>query len=61
MSKSNNKQNTPEPTALEIQYAKVLNPKAFIDSTKEEFMKQMEGKLPFDRELAWNWVKANRK
>ena len=50
-----------EPTAAEIEYAKIINPKAFIDKTKDEFMTEMEGKLPFDRSLAWEWVKANRK
>jgi len=55
------KQVKKEPTAAEIEYAKVINPKAFADKTKDEFMNEMEGKLPFDRGLAWEWVKANRK
>jgi len=55
------KKQVKEPTALEFEYAKRINPKAYADKTKEDFMKEMEGKLPFDRDQAWNWVKANRK
>jgi len=55
------KQVKKEPTAAEIEYSKRINPKAYADKTKEDFMKEMEGKLPFDRDQAWLWVKANRK
>ena len=46
--------------SLEEKFIKVLNPKAFIDVSKEDFIKQYKGKLPFDLVAAWNWIKANR-
>jgi hypothetical protein len=49
-----------EPTALELQYAKVLNPKAFVDVKKAEFKEQFKGRLPFDLNLAWVWITKNR-
>lgn len=42
-------------------YGAVINPKAYAEHSKEDFMKETEGKLPFDRTQAWDWVKANRK
>ena len=45
----------------EAKYGAVINPKAYNGYTKDEFMKETKGKLPFDRSLAWKWVKSNCK
>jgi len=46
--------------SLEEKYIKVFNPKAFLDVRKEDFISHYKGKLPFDLNGAWNWIKANR-
>ena len=46
--------------SLESKYERILNPKAFIGVNKEDFKKQYRGKLPFDLNAAWDWIKANR-
>ncbi len=45
----------------DAKYGAVINPKSYVDHKKEDFMDETKGKLPFDREKAWEWVKANRK
>ena len=50
-----------EPTALELQYAKVISPKNFKEWNKTDFKKEFKGKLPFDLNKAWDWIVANRK
>ncbi len=46
--------------SLDEKYIKVLNPKAFIDVSKEDFKAEYRGKLAFDLNDAWNWIKSNR-
>ncbi len=46
--------------SLESKYGKILNAKAFVGVNKEDFKKQYRGKLPFDLDAAWDWIKANR-
>ena len=52
---------TEQQKAMEdAKYGKILNPKAFVGVTKDEFIKQHKGKLPFDLNGAWEWIKDNR-
>jgi hypothetical protein len=45
----------------ELEFAKLINPKAWKDSNKTEFKKQYKGKLPYDLETVWKWIDKNRK
>jgi hypothetical protein len=47
-------------TKNELQFEKYLNPKAFVNVTKAEFMETYKGKLPFDVSQAWNWIVKNK-
>ena len=52
---------TAEQKAMEnAKYGKVLNPAAFVGVTKDDFKTQFKGKLPFDLDGAWSWIKDNR-
>ena len=44
----------------EEQYAKLLNPLAFVGVNKDEFKKQYKGKLPFDLDSVWKWIVKTR-
>ena len=46
--------------SLEAKYAEMFNPKAFIDVNKTDFKEQYKGKIPFDLDSVWEWIKANR-
>jgi hypothetical protein len=46
--------------SLDTEYKKILNPKAFVNVNKTDFKEQYKGKIPFDLEDVWEWIKSNR-
>ncbi len=41
-------------------FSNILDPLAFVGVKKEDFKNQYRGKLPYDLDEVWEWIKANR-